>query len=184
VPNISPNTASSLTHNKGRQTKRACTELETPNSDQSDNDSPLVNYDRWYIVQDAENDTSITTLSSFILEKALKAAAGNLKTVKHLKKGDILLEVSSEVQSRCLLKLNNLVGCPVLVTSHRTMNISKGVIRCKDLLNCEKEEILLKLQTQSVKDIYNISVKTDSGDRRNTNTFTLLLSTFQQHRNF
>jgi len=51
------------------------------------------------------------------------------------------------------------------------MNISKGVIRCKDLLNCDKEEILLELKTQFVKDIYNISDKTDSGDRRKTNTF-------------
>ena len=51
------------------------------------------------------------------------------------------------------------------------MNISKGVIHCKDLLSCEKEEILLELKTQFVKDIYNISDKTDSGDRRKTNTF-------------
>ena len=168
---ISANMASSSTLTKSRQAKRACTELETPNSDQSDSDSPSVNYDRWYIMQGAENDTSITRLSPFLLEKALKAAAGNLKTIKRLEKGDILLEVSSEVQSRCLLKLNNLAGCPVLVTPHKTMNISKGVIRCKDLLNCEKEEILVELKTQYVKDIYNISVKTDSGDRRKTNTF-------------
>ena len=57
------------------------------------------------------------------------------------------------------------------------MNTSKGVIRCKELLSCTKEEILSERQDQSVKDIYNISVKTDSGNRRNTNTFIVTFST-------
>ena len=169
--------ASSNTQTTSRQSKRAHTEVEVATSDYCDDNSPSANYDRWFIMQGTSSDTPLSTLSVFLLAKGLKAAAGNLKTVKRLEKGDILLEVSSEVQSRCLLKLSNLAGCPVQVTPHRTMNTSKGVIRCKELINCTKEEILSELQDQSVKDIYNISVKTDSGNRRNTNTFIVTFST-------
>jgi len=47
------------------------------------------------------------------------------------------------------------------------MNTSKGIIRCNELLNCTKEEILSELEAQSVKDICNISVKADIGIRQN-----------------
>jgi len=38
---------------------------------------------------------------------------------------------------------------------HRTLNVSKGVIRCSELQNCDKEEMLAKLKAQQVKDIQN-----------------------------
>jgi len=68
-------------------------------------------------MQGAVNDTPLSTLS------VLKAAAGDLKTDKRLEKVDVLLEASSKVQSRCLLKLSSLAGCPV----HRTTNTSKRI---------------------------------------------------------
>jgi len=102
----------------------------------------------------------------------VKAAAGDLKTVKLLQKGDILLEVSSAVQSRCVIQLKKLAGCPVQVTTHRLLNTSKDVICCKDLSNCSKEEILDELGEQAVIDV-NITVRNDSGRRRNTNTYIL-----------
>jgi len=56
------------------------------------------------------------------------------------------------------------------------MNTSKCVVRYKELLNCTKEKILSEREDQSVKDIYNISVKTDSGNRHNNNTFIVTFS--------
>jgi len=167
--------ASSFTPNtsRPRQTKRSYTEFEA--SSQSDDDSPPAT-DRWFITQATDNEHSVSSLSPFLLEKAFKAATGDLKTVKRLKKGDYLLEATSAIQSRCLLKLSSLAGCPVQVTPHRTLNQCKGVIRCKELLNCDKDEILSELKEQSVKDISNISVKADSGGRRNTNTFIVTFS--------
>ena len=96
-------------------------------------------------------------VSPFIIDKALRAAAGDLKTVKRLQKGDILLEASTSVQSRSLSRLKDLGGCPVSVTPHRTLNSSKGVIHCRDLVNCDKEEILSELREQGVTDINNIT---------------------------
>ena len=70
-----------------------------------------------------------------------------------------------------LSHLTALAGCPVLFTLHRTLNHCKGVIRCKDLADCDKVEILTELKNQAVTDIHNITVKGDSDSRRNTNTF-------------
>jgi len=149
------NNSNSSRHKK--QQKRACFELDAPSCSESDDNTPSANYDRWFIIQSTEEDKSIAKLSPFIISRALKAAAGNLKTVRRLQKGDILLEVSSAVQSRCINNLNNLAGCPILVTPHRSLNTSKGVIRCRELLNCNKDEILSELKSQHVKDITNIS---------------------------
>ena len=168
-------TNSNLSRQK-KQQKRACVELDAPSCSESDENTPLANYNRWYILQSTEEQKPVSKLSPFVINKALKAAAGNLKTVRRLQKGDILLEVSSAVQSRCISNLNNLAGCPVLFTPHRSLNTSKGVIRCKELLNCDKQETLSELKTQYVKDITNISVKDDSGGRRNTNTFIVTFS--------
>ena len=167
--------ASPDTQPNSRQVKRAHTEVEA--ADHSDDNLPSANHDRWFIMQSADDDTSLSKLTVFMLAKALKGAAGDLKTIKRLDKGDILLETSSASQSRCLLKLNNLVGCPILVTPHKSLNTSKGVILCKELVDCTKEEILSELKEQSVKDIFNITVNTDSGIRRKTNTFIITFCT-------
>jgi len=63
--------------------------------------------------------------------------------------------------------------CPVTASPHRTFNNCRGVIRCRSLVDCDKEEILDELQSQGVIDIYNILTKDDSGGRRNTNTFII-----------
>jgi len=97
---------------------------------------------------------------------------GAVKTVRPLRNGDFLLEVTSAVQSRIVNKLDKWVaGCPVTASPHRTLNTCKGVIRCAPLVDCDKDQTLKELKSQGVSDITNITVKHDSGSRRNTNTF-------------
>jgi len=134
-------------------------------------DSQSDGYVRWFVVHVTDESKPIGRLSPFLIDKALKAAAGDLKTVTRLQKGDILLEASTSTQSRCLSHLKDIVGCPVSVTPHRTLNSCKGVIRCRDLVDCDKAEILSELNNQHLTDINNITVRGDSGSRRNTNTF-------------
>jgi len=52
-----------------------------------------------------------------------------------------------------------------------TLNTCKGVIRCAPLVDCDKDETVTELKPQGVSDISNITVKDDSGSRKNTNTF-------------
>jgi len=97
----------------------------------------------------------ISKLSPLILDKAIRSAVGTAKTVRSLRNGD------------------NLGGCPITANPHRTLNCCKGVIRCGPLVDCDKDEIISELKPQVFSDIANITVKDDSGSRRNTNTFII-----------
>jgi len=95
-------------------------------------------YDRWFVVQSVDSDHSISKLSPFILDKVILSAVGTMKTVRLLRNGH-LLEVDSAVQSRIVNKLDNLAGCPVTASPHRTLNTCKGVIRCAQLVDCDED---------------------------------------------
>ena len=123
-------------------------------------------YDRWFVVQSVDSGHPISKLSPFILDKAIRSAVGAVKTVRSLRNGDFLLEVTSAVQSGIVNKLDNLAGCPVTASPHRTLNTCKGVIRCASLVDCDKEDTLNELKPQGVSDITNITVKDDSGQQK------------------
>jgi len=106
------------------------------------NEGADCHYDRWFVVQSVDSDHPISKLSPFILDKAICSAVGTVKTARSLRNGDFLLEVSSAVQSRIVNKLDNLAGCPVTASPHRTLNSCKGVIQCGPLVDCDKDEII------------------------------------------
>ena len=74
-------------------------------------------------------------------------------------------------------KLDNLAGCPVTASPHRTLNTCKGVIRCAQLADCDEEETLRELKPQGVSAMTNITLKDNSGGSRNTNTFIITFKT-------
>ena len=78
-----------------------------PNSTE-EKDSISSSHVCWFVLQGTDEVQPVSRLSPFIIDKALRAAAGELKTVKRLQKGDILLEASTSVQSRCLSHLKDL----------------------------------------------------------------------------
>jgi len=133
-------------------------------------------------VQSTDPNKAASKLSPFVIDKALKCSIGTVKTVRCLQQGDILIEVSSATQSSAVTKLNNLAGCPVTASPHRTLNTCKGIIRCKPLVDCEKQEVLAEMKSQGVVNIENISVKDSSGGR-SSNTFvvTFRLPTLPKH---
>ena len=140
---------------------------------ENENERLGCHYDRWFVVQSVDTGHPISKLSPFILDKAIHSAVDAVKTVRRLRNGDFLLEVTSAVQSCIVSKLDNLAGCPVTASPHRTLNSCKGVIRCGPLVDCDKQDTLSELKPQGVSDITNITVKDDSGSRRNTNTFII-----------
>nr|CAH7725245.1 unnamed protein product [Callosobruchus chinensis] len=50
----------------------------------------------------------------------------------------------------------------VTVEPHSTLNTSRGVIYCKDLLNCSETEIMEELKSEGVIKVQRIKVKNDS----------------------
>ena len=82
-----------------------------PNSTE-EKDSVSSGHVHWFLFQGTDEAQPVSRLSPFIIDKALRAATGELKTVKRLQKGDILLEASTSVQSRCLSHLKDLGVLP------------------------------------------------------------------------
>ncbi|KAJ8950723.1 hypothetical protein NQ314_007791 [Rhamnusium bicolor] len=72
------------------------------------------------------------------------------------------LEPVSNPQSKRLQKIERFADIPVeVIITHGTLNVSKGVIFCRDLLNCSLEEIEENLVDQGVISIKRIKTRRD-----------------------
>ncbi|GBL91503.1 hypothetical protein AVEN_13703-1, partial [Araneus ventricosus] len=101
------------------------------------------------------------TVSPFLVEKAIIATVGEVKTTKKLRSGYLLVEVHSRKQSQQIVKLKTFSNIPITVSPHAFLNSSKGVITCGELLNVPTEEILKELQGQGVSHVRRISIRRD-----------------------
>ena len=134
------------------------------------------NWPRFLVISSSGDDKTLSNLSPFALNKGVEGIVGTPKSIKRLRSGDLLVEVSRNTQADNLLKCKKLVDVPVRVTPHRSLNSSKGVIRCQDIKNCSDEEILDGLASQHVSHVHRISVLRE-GDRKPTGTFILTFNT-------
>jgi len=135
---------SKQTQPSSRQTKRACPNTNISDSDEHDQ---LPQCDRWFIIEDVDQDRPISKLSPFAVKKGIKCAVGTVNTIRVLRKSDILVEISSATQNQLVNKMNNLADRPVTVSPHRTLNTCKGVIRCCQQTDCHKQEIIQELSS-------------------------------------
>ncbi|GBN58551.1 hypothetical protein AVEN_73638-1 [Araneus ventricosus] len=101
------------------------------------------------------------TVSPFLVEKAIIATVGEVKSTKKLRSGDLLVEVHSRKQSQQIVRLTHFSTIPITVSQHASLNSSKGVITCGELLNVPTEEILKELQGQGVSNVRRISIRRD-----------------------
>ncbi|CAH1106017.1 unnamed protein product [Psylliodes chrysocephalus] len=113
---------------------------------------------RFLIVKRKEGDFSTT--NPFLIQKYLYGKVGQVKNVRKIRDG-LLIETSSAAQSRQISQLKNLLEFEIEVTAHSTLNNAKGVINCRDLLNCTEQEILEELKEQGVIDVRRIKTKKD-----------------------
>ena len=84
----------------------------------------------------------------------------------------MLIEVNSKQQAGNALKMTTWVDVPIKVTPHRSLNSSKGVIRSRDLRDCDEAEVLDALRPEGVTHIKHITSKR-GGAVYPTNTFIL-----------
>ena len=138
--------ASNLNNTTRKPQKRSCSELE-----QSATETSPWHFESWLIINSACNDVSPSTLSPFVVEKALKCSVGTVNTVKRLRSGDLLVEAVSSSHNRLISKLASLADLPVAVHAHRTLNKCKGVIKCRVLVDCYKVGILEELKLDLLK---------------------------------
>ncbi|GBN44839.1 hypothetical protein AVEN_133526-1 [Araneus ventricosus] len=100
-------------------------------------------------------------VSPFLVEKGITSSVGEVKSTKKLRSGDLLVEVESPKQAKQIAKLNSLSTISVTVNPHATLNSSKGVISCGELLNESVEKITEELSSQGVTHVRRITIRRD-----------------------
>ncbi|GBM44453.1 hypothetical protein AVEN_190764-1 [Araneus ventricosus] len=138
--------------------------------------STLTNFPTFFLIKrSSTSNENFNTVSTFLVEKAIITTVGEVKSTKKLRSGDLLVEVHSREQSQQIVKLKHFSTIPITVSPYASLNSSKGVITCGELLNVETEEILKELQGQGVSHVRRISIRRDG---QLLNTKHLLLLTF------
>ena len=102
---------------------------------------------RFIVLSSASEEKPLSKLSPFAVQKGFQAIAGTLKSTKRLRDGSFLVECSRRAQAEILLKTATFADRPVHVCVHKTLNSSKGVIRCRELSDLSEVEIRVELKT-------------------------------------
>ena len=87
----------------------------------------------------------------FAVQKGFQAVAGTLKSIKRLRDGSFLVECGKRAQAQNLLRTNQFIDRPVKVSVRKTLNSSRGVIRCWDLTGMSEVEIWDEVKDQGVR---------------------------------
>ena len=159
--------------------KRVRTEVsDSSTSDEesikNSNNMSTENWPRFLIIEPISVG-ALNSLSPFAVHKALQGLAGELKSVKRIKSGRLLVECNKQNHSKCLLKSNIMCNIPIKVSAQTSLNSSKGVIRSRDLEGVSEGVMLDNLSSQGVSAVKRIQI------RRNNelvlmNTFILTFS--------
>ena len=132
------------------------------------------NWPRFLVIQDeVKESNTLMKLSPFAISKGITGLASKPVSVKKTSFG-LLVEVSEKSHSDNLLRSTVLANVPIKVTAHRTLNSSKGVIRCRELSGMTEEEIAHELRDQSVSTVKRILIQKG---QKATDTYIL---TFQK----
>ena len=116
--------------NKNKRTR------QDEDSDSGSDNEPSMIKDKWprfIVVKSASEENSFSQLSPFTVQKGFKTRAGTLKNAKRLRDGPFLVECSRRAQADNLLRTVNFADRPVHVFVRKTLNSSRGVIRCREL---------------------------------------------------
>ena len=129
-----------------------------------------------FLVIHSQEEKSISSLSPFVIEKVLIGMAGEPKSIKKLRSGDLLVEYTNKKQIENLLRLKSFHNLKVQVSLHASLNTCKGVVRCPDLKGVSEEEILEEMREQGVIHVRRIKVRRDDA-LKDTNTFVFTFNT-------
>ena len=108
-------------------------------------------------MESSSDGLPLSKLSPFAVQKGFQAVAGTLKSIKRLRDGSFLVECGERAQAQNLLRTNGFIDRPVRVSIHKTLNSSRGVIRCRDLDDMSEVEIRDELKDQGVAGVNQVT---------------------------
>jgi hypothetical protein len=107
------------------------TDTETDTDSENEKFLKGSNWPSFLIMKGSDESHPLSKLSPFAVQKGFQAVAGTLKSIKRLRDGCFLVECVRKTQAELLLKTVFFVDRPVQFSVHKTLNSSKGVIRCR-----------------------------------------------------
>ncbi|GBN56290.1 hypothetical protein AVEN_10774-1 [Araneus ventricosus] len=113
---------------------------------------------KFFIISTAE---TFHEISPFLVHKLILSFIGEVKNIKKLKSGDLLIEVSNSNQAKTLSKLTELGDLKVNVSVHRNLNFSRGVVSEHGLKKHTESELIQELSEQKVCAARRIHIKRD-----------------------
>lgn len=87
-----------------------------------DSDTGSDSWPAFLVLSTRKDYYPATRIKPFALGKAIAGCAGDVKQVKKLRSGYILIECSRKQQAINLLSLKNVVTVPVFVSPHSSLN--------------------------------------------------------------
>lgn len=133
-------------------------------------------FTRFLLIEATDEGSKISNLSPFVIEKQIESIAGVPKSVKKLRTGNLLIEVDKPSHSKNLMSITTFFGLPCKCYPHRSLNSSRGVIRCPDLAGVSETEIVEGLKEQHVTFARRITIKKEN-KQIPTNTIILTFGT-------
>ncbi|XP_064461815.1 uncharacterized protein LOC135371790 [Ornithodoros turicata] len=123
--------------------------------------SPEPWFPKFLIIQASDENTSLAKVSPFLVAKVLEQVIGKSYQARKLNSGSIQVEVHTKQQSIALQALKEIGDTLVSVSTHRTLNIVKGVISEDELLSCSESEIEDGMNEQGVVTAKRIFIRRD-----------------------
>lgn len=106
---------------------------------------------RFLVIEQTDDTKNFKSNANvFAVHKAIISMAGEPKSMKTIKDGNYLVEMSEKNHTQLLLKTTNLAGVPVKVSAHKALNSSRCVIYCRELDNMSELEIKDELKPQGI----------------------------------
>ncbi|GBN94607.1 hypothetical protein AVEN_28269-1 [Araneus ventricosus] len=115
-------------------------------------------FSKFYVISsETNNDLKLT--SPILIHKTLLALVGDVKSIKKLNNGNLLIEVLNSKQAENLIKLEKIGNIQVKASPHHTLNHSKGVISESEFQRDLEEDLLDCLNNQNVIAVKRITIK-------------------------
>ncbi|GBM11515.1 hypothetical protein AVEN_101887-1 [Araneus ventricosus] len=91
----------------------------------------------------------------------MSSTVGEVKDIKKLRSGDLLIQTATSLQSSTLEKLTQLGTLPITTSLHKGLNFSRGVISQKELLSHSEMELVANFAAQKVCPARRINIRRD-----------------------
>ncbi|GBN76468.1 hypothetical protein AVEN_105044-1 [Araneus ventricosus] len=115
-------------------------------------------FSKFFIISsETNNDLKLT--SPILIHKTILALVGDVKSIKKLNNGNLLIEVLNSKQAENLIKLEKIGNIQVKASPHHTLNHSKGVVSESEFQRDLEEDLLDCLKNQNVIAVKRITIK-------------------------